>query len=658
MFIEQIKKQKDIEKYFQNGDLNKIYSILSNYKIRNEFYYIASANYYYSVGEVDKGIELLEDSLKNFSNSFEIYFNLATLLSIRKEYRKSIMAYARAIKLAPTDEDKNDALSKVNELLQVLQSDVSNSKIELQKIAHQAQQIIKEFDDRVYPLSRNQESLVRKVHNGNELTNLYRVLGIEDLNSNNRFHFKTELFKGMATKKITLNITNHSLIPLSFIQDVSEVTIITPTEELVFKKGTLDKNHYNYLRFEEIGEYTIEAETEIFVGTPLLLQNKALIKNNTKLVMSLFIDGLSGEFLEEHFEEYMPRTAEFFKDGYVNTNCYTTGDWTYPSVSSLLTGKTTLNHGRHHPTNYFDFTKYNHIFFNDIKNAGYTTAQFNNNWRMTPTYGYSQGMDRTIYQNFLGGFAAGDVISEAIEHIETFKEVPQYIWVSLTDLHDVADEINDNFLSQASTPMWSRTDKNLGATSVQSKYDENKIERYKHEMKRLDLHLATLYNYLRTNYKKEDILITLFSDHGQTYFSQEEFLLHEYRTKIPFMMVGNNIKTKKSNELSSIIDIFPTMMRQLNIETDIHEGRVLQDFEGEGRDFTLTETIHPNQPYLIVIKTKDNQYRFKTIENVDNNCKVNLIEHEFIRMSVNSVETEQDSKYLNYILERASILQK
>lgn len=646
-----------IEKGFESANIDQVKEALENFPIKNEFYYTASANYYYSVGEMDKGIELLEDSLKDFSNSFEIHFNLATLLSIRKDYKKSILAYARAIKLASIDEDKDEALSKVNQLLQLLQSDVSNSKVELQEIAHQAQQVIQEFDDRIYPLNRCRESLIRKVHNGNELTNLYRAMGVEDIDANSRFHFKAELFKGVATKEINLNIVKPSVLPLSFIEGVSQIMITTPTKELQFKIGTLDKNHYNYLRLEETGSYTIKANTEIFVGNPLPFRDDAN-KNIPKLVVSLFIDGLSGEFLEEHFEEYMPRTAEFFKDGYVNTNCYTTGDWTYPSVSSLLTGKTTLNHGRHHPTNYFDFTKYNHIFFNDIKNAGYTTAQFNNNWRMTPTYGYSQGMDRTIYQNFLGGFAAGDVISEAIEHIETFKEVPQYIWVSLTDLHDVADEINDNFLSQASTPMWSRTDKNLGATSVQSKYDENKIERYKHEMKRLDLHLATLYNYLRTNYKKEDILITLFSDHGQTYFSQEEFLLHEYRTKIPFMMVGNNIKTKKSNELSSIIDIFPTMMRQLNIETDIHEGRVLQDFEGEGRDFTLTETIHPNQPYLIVIKTKDNQYRFKTIENVDNNCKVNLIEHEFIRMSVNSVETEQDSKYLNYILERASILQK
>lgn len=655
MYFQQIESQREVEKYFQKGDFDKVSKILSNFSMKNEFFYTASANYYYSLEEIDKGIEVLEKSLSHFSNSFEVYFNLATLLSIKEEYKKSILAYARAIKLASTDEDKNEALSKVNDLLQVLQSDVSNSKVELQEIAHQAQQIIQEFDDRIYPLNRYGESLIRKVHNGNELTNLYRAMGAEDIDVNSRFHFKAELFRGVATKEITLAIDNPSVLPLSFIEGVSQITITTPTKELQFKMGTLDKNHYNYLRLEEAGSYTIKADTEIFVGNPLSLRDDVK-KNTPKLVVSLFIDGLSGKFLEEHIDDYMPRTAAFFKDGYINTNCYTTGDWTYPSVSSLLTGKTTLTHGRHHPTNYFDFTKYNRIFFNDIKEAGYTTAQFNNNWRMTPTYGYSEGMDRTVYQNFLGGFAAGEVISEAIEHIETFKETPQYVWLSLTDLHDVADEINDNFLSQVDSPMWSRTDKKLGATSVQSKYDENKIERYKHEMKRLDLHLSALYNYLLANYHTEDILITLFSDHGQTYFSQEEFLLHEYRTKIPFMMVGNNIKAKKSDELSSIIDIFPTMMSQLNITADVHEGKVLQSFDGEGREFTITETIHPDQPYLAVIKTENNEYRFKTVDKVDGNCRVNLETYEYNALEDKTPE-EMDN-YLGYILKRAAVLQR
>ena len=654
-----LNKKREIEEAFKNKNYNLVKQQLKSFSIKNEFFYTASANYYYSLEEIDKGIEALEKSLSHFSNSFEIYFNLATLLSIKEEYKKSILAYARAIKLASTDEDKNEALSKVNELLQVLQSDVSNSKVELQEIAHQAQQIIQEFDDRIYPLNRYSESLIRKVHNGNELTNLYRAMGVEDIDVNSRFHFKAELFKGVATKEITLAIDKPSVLPLSFIEGISQITITTPTKELQFKMGTLDKNHYNYLRLEEAGSYMIKADTEIFVGNPLPLRDDAK-KNTPKLVVSLFIDGLSGKFLEEHIDDYMPRTAAFFKEGYINTNCYTTGDWTYPSVSSLLTGKTTLTHGRHHPTNYFDFTKYNRIFFNDIKEAGYTTAQFNNNWRMTPTYGYSEGMDRTIYQNFLGGFAAGEVISEAIEHIETFKETPQYVWLSLTDLHDVADEINDNFLSQVDSPMWSRTDKNLGATSVQSKYDENKIERYKHEMKRLDLHLSTLYNYLLANYQTKDILITLFSDHGQTYFSQEEFLLHEYRTKIPFMMVGNNIKAEKSNELSSIIDIFPTMMNQLNITADVHEGKLLQKFDGGGREFTITETIHPDQPYLVTLKTSNLEYRFKTVDNVDGNCRVDLTDYIFyvIDRSTSQEVEKYEEYYLEYIIKRALQLQR
>ncbi|TKI72837.1 DUF229 domain-containing protein [Lysinibacillus mangiferihumi] len=653
--VKQLKKR--IELAFNQNDYENLKKLLKSYPIKNEFYYIARANYNYCKGEINKGIEVLQESLQKFSNSFEIHFNLATLFAAKEQYNDAILTYARAVKLASNKEDKDEALTKINDLLQVLELDIKNSKSELQKVAHNAQLIINEFDDRIFPLTRNNDSIIRKVDNG-ELVNLYRTFNtIENIDETSRFFFKTELFKGQSTKEQVFKIEKPSIVPISFIDGVSKVIVNTPTNQFKYNIGTLDKNHYHYLRFDEPGQYKIVTDTPIFVGNVLSLENEP---QKVKLAINIFIDGLSGAFLKEHMEEYMPRTAEYFKKGFINTNCYTTGDWTYPSVSSLLTGKTTLNHARHHPTNFFDFTKYNRIFFEDIRENGYITGQFNNNWRMTPTYGYSEGMDRLVYQNFLGGFAAGEVLSEAIEHIETFKNASQYLWISLTDLHDVADEINDNFMSQANTHSQYFQEKKKGVTSVQSKYDENKIERYIQEMKRLDLHLSMLYNYLNTNYRLDEIVLMLFSDHGQTYFSEEEFLLHEYRTNIPFMAVGKNVPQKTSNELCSIVDIFPTLLQILGIGNDGNEGKVLKDFDGEGRKYVITETIHPNQPYLVTLKTEDVEYRFKTIDNVDGNCRVDLEHFDFwaIDRYSGQIMENKDNKCLDYIIERAAILQR
>ena len=34
------------------------------------------------------------------------------------------------------------------------------------------------------------------------------------------------------------------------------------------------------------------------------------------------------------------------------------------------------------------------------------------------------------------------VMCDAIEHIETFKETNQYLWLTAGDLHDIADEVS------------------------------------------------------------------------------------------------------------------------------------------------------------------------------------------------------------------------
>ena len=120
------------------------------------------------------------------------------------------------------------------------------------------------------------------------------------------------------------------------------------------------------------------------------------------------------------------------------------------------------------------------------------TTQINNDWRVTPTYGYLEGMDRILYQNYTGCFTAVEVVVEAIEYLETFKNNNHFLWISLMDLHDVADEINNDLMSQVNVSANYRQNKNLGALSLLSSYDPNKIKKYESELKRVDLHLSSI----------------------------------------------------------------------------------------------------------------------------------------------------------------------
>ena len=67
------------------------------------------------------------------------------------------------------------------------------------------------------------------------------------------------------------------------------------------------------------------------VGKPIKLVQD---KNKKKLAISFFVDGLSQEVLEqEGLENIMPNTYRFFSKGMICKNCFSTSDWTYPSLA-------------------------------------------------------------------------------------------------------------------------------------------------------------------------------------------------------------------------------------------------------------------------------------------------------------------------------------
>ena len=62
------------------------------------------------------------------------------------------------------------------------------------------------------------------------------------------------------------------------------------------------------------------------------------------LILNIFVDGLSQTVLENHMEMLMPNTYRFFREGMICTNAHTAGDWTFPSIASIVTGQTMANH--------------------------------------------------------------------------------------------------------------------------------------------------------------------------------------------------------------------------------------------------------------------------------------------------------------------------
>lgn len=164
--------------------------------------------------------------------------------------------------------------------------------------------------------------------------------------------------------------------------------------------------------------------------------------NRKRLVLNIFVDGLSQTVLGDSFKTLMPHTYKYFKHGMKCSNAHTAGDWTFPSIASITTGQTLPEHKMLHSKISKKLDADTPILFEYFKNAGYNTTKIGGNWRIAPNYGYARGMNRVKYQHMYMGYSVEQVIADVEEQMHSMADTDQFIWMEIGELHLVADEIN------------------------------------------------------------------------------------------------------------------------------------------------------------------------------------------------------------------------
>lgn len=368
-------------------------------------------------------------------------------------------------------------------------------------------------------------------------------------------------------------------------------------------------------------------------------------ENRKKLVLNIFVDGLTQKVLEKGFGEYMPNSQRFFSKGVVCRNMYTAADWTYPSMTSIHTGQSLARHKMIHPDVLRKIDIETPMLAEYFKAAGYNTSKFGGNWRITPNYGYARGMNRTIYQHHYMGYWADQVISDVEEQIYRMKDTDQFIWMELIELHTVADNMELGG-EVASVPL----DKNKApemseATSVKQEYDETQQAFYLEELKKVDRRLASLYHFIEDNYEENEILITLISDHGQGFLVEpgQDFFADE-RSRVPFMIRGN-YKQGVSDELMSVCDYPAILCAEAGIVFNYNntDANLPRSFGGEEqRDFAITESIHPGDKYQMRITGDGFDFYLHSEVPVSNDCRVDLSFYETVLLDKNGEEMDNE----------------
>lgn len=336
-----------------------------------------------------------------------------------------------------------------------------------------------------------------------------------------------------------------------------------------------------------------------------------------RLVLNIFIDSFNEKLIKEYgLKTLMPHTYRYFQNGTECTRYYSCSEYTLPSIATYWTGKLPSNHMNLLNEFRYDFMGDQKVLPEYFKDAGYVTAKIGGNDAVTPAQGYMRGMDRFIYQLASEGQTVKDVIMDTIEHLETFKETNQFVWMEIVDLHDVAGGFMRSLEVQAKVPLETRFIDNDIKTTVQQTRSQNREDIYIQELRKIDLYLSLMYHYLNENYADEELVVTLFSDHGTAFLvdNEEPFVSHQ-RTNIPLLVKAAGVMSGECDEVIQTTDYAAIVCRLANIPyaLDESDGNLPRAFGGEhSRDFAFTQSIFLGDKYYAGVHGIDMHCYYET----------------------------------------------
>ena len=628
---------------FKAGDLEKAYIILKEGIYRNPFNF-----------NVNMFARLLCKKTKRFAEAFKY----DTILKLLKQ---------NYTELPEIDEWKDNLLNEMNEAIKEFQEkgEMEQAEKYLKDIDYIEKHLEKGFgfDDNIYYRGALNRIIVGTIYEdmfGNRKYNAsYDTKNAGDVIAGMRQIFnnfaltKLECMEVEKTKKIQLGNEGEYLLPVLQEDNSKAYTIILP-DHRKFECRNLKAQHFEY--------YRLPSATRLLSEEPLCIGNPIILKQapgKKKLVLNIFIDGISQKVIdEENFAELMPFTSKFFSQGVCCSNVYTAAEWTLPSLAAYVSGRSSVNHMIIHNqmTNVFsaDYT----ILAEYFKEQGYYTAKIDGDWRSTQSYGYGRGMDRIIYQHQYIGMNVEQVVQNVLEHMKLMKETNQFIWMCAGDLHMIADEIPLKQSVQASVPLEYRTVDKSGVSSVKQEYSRSKRELYMRQMKYIDEYLEILYHYIEENYSNDEIIVSLFGDHGQGFLVEEgKHFLSEGRSKVAMMFRGGETKNTMCDELLSTCDYLPIMCKLAGIplKSEKIDGNLPVFFGGDKkRKYAITESIHPGDPYQASVVSEDFVYYFTSEGIVEYDGRFELGEYEcwlYDREGNECIDKVRKEEYFQVLLE-------
>jgi arylsulfatase A-like enzyme len=277
---------------------------------------------------------------------------------------------------------------------------------------------------------------------------------------------------------------------------------------------------------------------------------------------------------------------QLMKDSVAFENAYSNSPWTLPSFCSMLTSQypSQLN-----VNNMLSKLGDPSLTLAEVlKNHGYVTHGISSNFLVGQRYGLNQGFQQ-LNENHIKGndknyISSPGVTNDAIKFINKNKKNkfflfllyydPHYNYIDHTDPNDKTPQSHNQYKGPFSTD----TDiQELRKIIKEKKYTPQDLEhllyRYDSEITHTDKFIGNVIDELRKHDLYDNTIIVFTGDHGEE-FTERAWLghgnsLYNEQIHVPVLIKptkANKIETnKKSNQLISNLDLFPTIMDLLNI---------------------------------------------------------------------------------------------
>lgn len=385
---------------------------------------------------------------------------------------------------------------------------------------------------------------------------------------------------------------------------------------------------YLYLPVEKKADF--ETVYPAIFCKPIPLKRKRTA-GKKRLILNLFLDSFNKSVIEKYgWEQLMPHTKEFFKNGLECEQYYACSEYTCPSIATYWTGKQASSHMNLLNDFRWDFMEDQVNLMEYFKNAGYVTAKIGGNHSISPT-GYMRGTDFFLYQFATEGMEAREIVMDTIDYLETFQETEQFVWLDFLDLHTVASGFLLSMNVQAQLPFEYRIEDNEWNTTIKQGRSINKEKRYLEEMREIDLCLSFLYQYLNEHYSDEEMIVTMFSDHGTSFMvDDEEPFMSWQRTNVPLLIRGNGLHGT-CKEIIQTTDYAGMICHMSGVPYDYTgtDGNLPVFLGGtQERQFAFSQTLFVGDPYMAAFHGKNCHVYYKTKQVVQNAFRINIADSE------------------------------